>query len=274
MSRLLTEPITEKDIAIAKIISGKSAGDEVYLNMELCSGKCKQFSACCDEAEQLPLKKIQVRDGTFMPMPHPSNPQHGFIFGATGCGKSVFCANYVKQYQKLFPENPIYLVSYVDEDPSVDKIRGLIRIPLQDIVDGEISGKSIKDSLIIFDDVDALPQRPDDPPDDWKPKEVFQKVEDLRDQLLTTGRHYGVSVLVTSHLGCDFKHTKKPINESAFCVIYPKCGNFAQVDRILRVYAGLTKKQVLMIQEIPSRWIYFYKQFPNYIVSEKNVILL
>lgn len=274
MSRLLTERVSDSDIPIAKIVSGRSAGDSIYLNVDLCNGKCKHRGACCEEAEQMPLKKIQLRDGLFMPVPHPSNPQHGFIFGATGCGKSVFCSNYVKQYQKLFPDNPIYLVSYVEDDPSIDKIRGLVRIPLEHITDGEISGKTLSDSLIIFDDVDALPPKPDSPPDDWSAKAVFQKVEELRDQLLTTGRHFGVSVLVTSHLGCDFKHTKKPINESGFVVIYPKCGNFAQVDRILRVYAGLTKKQVLMIQEIPSRWIYFYKQFPNYIVSEKNVILL
>ena len=274
-NRLLFEPITKSDIAVAEIVSGNSAGTEIWLNTESCEGKCRRPGPCCEEAEQTPMKRINLKDGKMVPMPREDTASHGFIFGPTSSGKSVFCVEYAQQYQRIYPDNPIYLVSYVEEDDSIDKIDGLIRIPLDDIINGDITGKAIENSLIIFDDVDALPPKPEGvDPQDFNAKEIFAKVEELRDQLLTTGRHFGVSCLITSHLGADFKHTKKPINESSFVVVFPRAGNFAQVDRILRVYAGLTKKQVSEIQQLPSRWVYLYKHFPNYIVHEKGIYLL
>jgi len=272
---LLFEPIAKSDIAVAKIVSGQSAGEEIWLNTESCEGKCRRMGPCCEEANQTPMRKINLKDGKMIPLPREDTASHGFIFGPTSSGKSVFCGEYALEYQKTYPDNPIYLISYVEEDDSIDKIKGLIRIPLEEIMSGEITGEALHDSMVIFDDVDALPPKPQGvEPEDFNAKAIFAKVEELRDQLLTTGRHFNVSVLVTSHLGADFKHTKKPINESSFVVVFPRAGNFAQVDRILRVYAGLTKKQVSEIQQLPSRWVYLYKHFPNYIIHEKGIYLL
>jgi chromosomal replication initiation ATPase DnaA len=41
-----------------------------------------------------------------------------YITGASGSGKSYYTKQYCDQYRKLFPKNPIYLISSINEDSS------------------------------------------------------------------------------------------------------------------------------------------------------------
>jgi hypothetical protein len=39
-----------------------------------------------------------------------------YVAAQSGAGKSYFCTQYLKEYIKMHPKNPIYLFSYLDED--------------------------------------------------------------------------------------------------------------------------------------------------------------
>ena len=276
MAKLVIEPQTKLDVPLAEVINGEDDGVMIYQSAECCEkhsiGEKKRCCKNCLGCESQTFKEFLIEDrGKIIPIA-PTLPRHGFIFGPTGCGKSDFCYKYASSYQESNPNNPVYLISYVDEDSTIDRIKDLIRIPMSDIIDGQITGKNLKNSLVIFDDVDSKPPVPEDK--SYEPKELFKLIEDTRDAMLTTGRHDGISVLVTSHLGADALKTKKSINESGFIVVYPKAGAFQQIDRIMRIYNGLSKPQLKKLQELPSRWVMLQKSYPPLVIHEKGVYLL
>ena len=45
-----------------------------------------------------------------------------FIAGESGSGKSYFVAQYAKNYHKMFPKNEVFLISYLDRDPTLDDL--------------------------------------------------------------------------------------------------------------------------------------------------------
>jgi|HubBroStandDraft_5_1064220.scaffolds.fasta_scaffold05393_6 hypothetical protein len=309
--KLVFSKVTRKDRPICEVRGGASEGTIVYINeghcCNDCSDKCyKKKTKCCDdclsgisgggctqcggkmkkemfegmeihdmlraidnfrqrETTQV-LREFRIHDnGTMVPIPKRT-PEHGFIFGATGSGKSVFCTMYAMMYQKLNSKkqsNVVYLITNIAEDPEIDKIPNLIRIPIDDIMNDLVAPGPIHDCMIIFDDVDAIPE-----------KDKFTKVERLRDQMLTTGRHFGISCLVTSHLGANFQRTKVPINESGFVVVFPRGGNWNQIHRILNTYGGLDRQQEDTIRKLPSRWVLVNKTYPPFVVYEKGCYLL
>lgn len=284
--KLVFEPLTKKDIAICEVVGGQNNGLVIYINQGHCCDKCSMMckrtkKKCCNDClssiyggchscennqysphYQTPIKEFKIFNNSEMiPLPK-DKPEHGYIFGKTGSGKSAFCVKYANKYQELF-DNPVYLISNVNKDEEIDKIKDLIRIPIEDIKEDKITPESIHDSLIIFDDVDSISD-----------KKISNMVEKLRDLLLTTGRHHNVYCLITSHLGANFNHTKVPINESAFVVIFPRGGNWVQLDRILKNYCGLDREEETKIKRLQSRWVMINKNYPSYVVYEKGCYLL
>jgi len=302
--QLVFEQLNERDIPIAEITGGRNDGTAVYLDQgpccENCSAKCKRAKQkCCGGCAGGCYIREGVKDfeiegqGTMLPIPLPTGSQHIFVSGQSGCGKSTWVANYANMYQEVYPKNQVYLISFVPEDGSaIDGIRDLVRLPLKVIVDGEVNARNLGHSLVIFDDVDAMPERIEVPEtkeeedeekpkkgrkkeaDKYAPKEIFKRVEELRDQLLTKGRHSGISVIVTSHLACDAIRTKRPINESQAVVIFPKCGTAHQDESILKKYCGFKPKMIEEVKSLPSRWVMYRKVHPGYILYEKGVYLV
>ena len=80
-----------------------------------------------------------------------------YVVGASGSGKSYFTRQFADQYRKLYPKRKIYLVSSLTEDSSIDKIKDLKRIKLTpEFLADDIQAGDFKDSLVIFDDCEAL----------------------------------------------------------------------------------------------------------------------
>ena len=79
-----------------------------------------------------------------------------YITGPSGSGKSYYTRNYILEYKKLFPKNNIYIFSSLDSDETLDKIPKIKRVKFTEkflLYDFKIT--DFKDSLVIFDDVDA-----------------------------------------------------------------------------------------------------------------------
>jgi chromosomal replication initiation ATPase DnaA len=80
-----------------------------------------------------------------------------YITGASGSGKSYYTQLYCSEYKKLYPKNEIYLFSSINEDSSIDKIKGLQRFILDDaFLKEEITAEDFKNSMVIFDDTDVI----------------------------------------------------------------------------------------------------------------------
>jgi hypothetical protein len=75
---------------------------------------------------------IELEDGfKFCLAPRPVKEKERttlFIAGESGAGKSHFIREYAKRYKAMFPKNQIYLISYLDEDETLDAFKEIIRI--------------------------------------------------------------------------------------------------------------------------------------------------
>jgi len=81
-----------------------------------------------------------------------------YVAAQSGAGKSHFCMEYLKEYIKLYPKNPVYLFSYLDEDETIDKVKKLQRFDInsKEFMDEELDPKEFKDCCIVLDDIEMI----------------------------------------------------------------------------------------------------------------------
>ena len=187
-----------------------------------------------------------------------------YITGASGSGKSYYTKAYCDQYRKLFPKNPIYLISSINEDSSIDKVKNMKRIKLtNELLMTDLKADDFKDSLVIFDDTDCLTN-----------KIMRMKVNGILNMLLETGRHTNTSVIYTSHLATNGLDTKRILNEAHSITIFPHSLGGRSLKYLLENYFGLDKHQIKKIKTLPSRWVTLIKSFPMVVLSEKEAFVL
>ena len=108
-----------------------------------------------------------------------------YITGRSGSGKSYFIKDYVNNYYKVVnKKRPIYCFSALSEDKTIDQIKNLRRIKLDDefLNDDEITINDFAKSCVIFDDTDVIKSKP-----------ILEKVNQLMNQMLETGRHHEIT---------------------------------------------------------------------------------
>lgn len=186
-----------------------------------------------------------------------------YLTGASGSGKSHYASGLAQQYSKQYPNNDIYLFSAVKTDPILDKLKKLMRIDLTKFMAQDIDIEDFKDSLVVYDDCDSLPD-----------KNIKKKVMGLQDRILQEGRHHCISCIVTSHLSCSGKETKMILSEAHSITFYPMSLQGRNLKYLLEQYMGLDRNQIAKIKKIKSRWITFCKTMPQVILSEKEVYVL
>lgn len=185
-----------------------------------------------------------------------------YIFGPSGSGKSVFCANYAKAYSMMHPDDKIYLFSKLSDDESIDVIDP-IRIPmdLESLAGLDIS--DLENSLCIFDDTDSE-----------STNKLTKALDKIRGDILEEGRHFCISCLITTHMACNYKKTRSVLNETHRIVIFPQSGSSHQNEYLLKHYGGLKKDKINEIMELPSRWVSISTNAPKHITHENGIFLL
>ena len=198
-------------------------------------------------------------------VPFPKNEsQRLYVSGPTGSGKSTYCSKYIKNYLRLpcNKNNRFFIFSDVETDDILDKLKP-IRVRLDEQLKDPIEPSVLKDSIILFDDIDSTPN-----------KQVKKCVETLRDGLMTRGRHENITTLCTSHLMTNYRETRVVLNEASHITFFPRCGNSYAIDLVLKKYCGLSKEQTEKAMNLDSRWVTICKVYPMYVLYSHGVYLL
>jgi len=206
--------------------------------------------------------EMELTQGTFQLVPNKDKErQILYVLGASGSGKSFFTASYALEYHKMYPKRPIYILSYVDSDSSIDRIKTAKRIRLdKEFIDTELDSEDFRESLVIFDDCDAISDKP-----------LKLKIRDILTKLLNTGRHTCTSVVYLSHIACSGLETKGILNEAHAITFFPMSLGGRTRKYLMDNYLGLNKEQQKRIDKIESRAITIVKTYPMCILAEKGV---
>ena len=119
----------------------------------------------CETAGKNDFKSIDVDDPYYFALaPRPLKEKERmtlFVAGEAGAGKSYYVREFVKRYNEMFPNNPIYSISYLDEDATLDAYKKIKRIKA---FDNEFLNNCMKldlktefkNTFVIFDDIDSV----------------------------------------------------------------------------------------------------------------------
>lgn len=227
---------------------------------------------CVSETETglvRPFKEMSLKeheDQYFQLIPNPETERNIlYITGSSGSGKSYFTKKYCREFARVFPKRPIYLISSIDKDESVDDIKNLKRLKLKstEFMEEEFVIDDFKDCLVIFDDTDCITD-----------KKLRTKVNSILGMILETGRHTNTYCIYTSHLATAGNDTKRILNECHSITFFPKTMGGRMMKYLCEGYLGLDKREIEHLKKIPSRSITVMKTYPRTVVGEKNVFLL
>lgn len=219
-------------------------------------------------------REIIIKDeGKIIPLPNTNNSEVLYIGGPRDSGKSYYTTQYIKEFQKCFPDKDIFLFSRVEEDGNLDKIEGITRIKLDMKLLKEIDTKeTLNNSICIFDDIDT-----------GSDKKICEKLIQIRDDVIKCGRDQknndarignDIYCVCTNHQITDYKKTRDLLNECTSITVFPKSGSTYGITRALKLYCGLSKNNIERILSLPSRWVTIYRRYPIYCIYEKGCYLL
>ena len=235
-------------------------------------GKKKLFITDPDSKDvKHPEREIVLGDGTedvFQLIPNPETERSVLmICGASGSGKSYFAKNYINEYKKIYPKNKIYVFSNLSSDPSIDTIKNLQRVNVKDpeFLDDEIELDDIKNSLVLFDDVECISSKP-----------IKNKINAIADMCLEVGRHSRTTVLFLVHTACNGASTKKILNECHSITLFLKTLGGKALHYLLSSYLSLDGGQIKKLKRMKKfgRALTITKTYPQVALTDKKVYIV
>jgi len=241
--------------------------------------------------QYIQLHKDKVADqntlkGThFHIVPNLQNRQIIYVAGASGSGKSYFTAHFIKDFLALDKNKSrkVYIFSRLAEDKVFDDIikaeekrvasskKSEDEVPpvrvhrvtidqtlITDPID--IQEEVEKGSLLVFDDIDTITGK------------IGKAVYALIDDVLQCGRHFNLSMIITSHLinGNNRNFSRMVHNESHFTVLFPYGLSRKHIDYYSNTYLGISKAQIAMFYKL-GRSVVISKHYPQYVLSETQI---
>jgi len=243
---------------LAVVKGGEHDGDVIYLNREIPGTNTKSKAAAAKDYPSLKL----TDEGIFQQIPNKTVERDvGVVVGSSGSGKSTYIRNYIIEYKKAYKGREVYVFSNLTEDKNLDSVRPK-RVRIDDsLIEDPLTMEDFRDSLLIFDDTDVIPD-----------KAHKAAVYSLLDQALQTGRHFNTSVIISQHLP-NSKHLRVALTEMYWFCYFP-WGATGSTKYVLENYCGVDVKNLAKIKATKSRWATVYKNFPQCVLTEKNIFLL
>jgi hypothetical protein len=214
---------------------------------------------------------VELEDGfTFQLAPRPVKEKERmtlFVAGEAGAGKSYFIREYAKKYHKMFPDNPMYLVSYKDEDPILDAYEEIVRLHalapefLHECLD--IDFNEFRDTFFIFDDIDSIVN-----------KKIKETIYGLLNKMLRLGRTYGISVAYIGHALYGSNEIKQVLFEAQSITIFLRYLTYKKLKYLLEVYLGFSKNQIEQIRKIKDRSVTLVKGTDKIILSDTQCFVM
>jgi len=231
------------------------------------NGKIVSVSINDDLKVKNGFENLHLDDGKFQHIPDGTNKDNLreilYITGASGSGKSTYTRNYLKEYKKKYKNNPIYLFSALKKDKSIDDMKPL-RINISDtLIEDPITIEDLKNSIVIFDDVDSIQN-----------KTHREAVFKILNEIAQTGRHTNTSMIVTNHLSTNGKDTRIILNECNSVTYFPHSGSSRGINYLLQNYLGVDKDIIKKIKNSKSRWATIFKNYPQICMTERDIFLM
>lgn len=243
----------KKGNTIAMIDGGKGDGKILFVNPKIIKR---------DEEE------IVLKNGKFLPIPPAKGRSVVYIAAPSGAGKTTFAAEYIKAYLAIFPEKDFFIFSRTDAKD--DKaFRGMkysqVKIDKSLIEDPiDITKELTNGCIILFDDVNTIL-------DDKIKKEVDKLMADI----MEVGRKLNISIVITNHLVIpnEKKIARTILNECQSLTVFPKSGSVQQIRYCLKNYFGYDDKQIKEFLKEDTRWIMFFKSYPQIVLTERKCFI-
>lgn len=296
----------DRSIPIAKVVGGPLDGIRVWQREEdpeapLAENSCKcecgktfetpkscmkhRNSTCSymkklrkmiesDTVPDIPFSDVTLVDGTFQVLPYQVSMEDGtpcftqriYVAGQSGCGKSRWAGNWLREYQERYPEKEIIAICHTDmgSDPAYSGVD----VEQLDLDDEEfielcreqvLAGGLIQDQICLFDDIDKL---------EGPAKETANR---LLGQTIMMGRKQGIPVCFCNHLGADRHATRDILNGATAIVVFPRGGSPGQLDYLLKKHVGLSNIGARGLMEDRPRWAYVHRNYPSYVMTEKRL---
>lgn len=225
------------------------------------------------EIPEEPFDDVDLKDGNFRVLPYeisfedgtPSYTQRIYIAGQSGCGKSRWAGNWIRDYVERYPDKEVFTCCHtpINEDPAYKDIEAE-QVDLDDpdfaeLCEEEVlAGGLLEGKICIFDDIDKLE------------KQAKTTAQRLLGQTLMMGRKQGIPVCFCNHLGADRNATRDILNAATAAVVFPRGGSPGQLDYLLKKHVGLSTVGVRAILEGRPRWAYVHREHPCYVLTNKR----
>jgi hypothetical protein len=248
--------------ALCKIVSEDKKRKDV--NIYFATHKDKDKIKYPIESIELDDKNESMQHMPYTMKDEGNTRQILYVSGASGSGKSYYASSYIKEYVKMFPKNDVFVVSSLDKDEQLDSIKNVKRIKLDEkFCDTGFSIDDFKDSMVVYDDTETIANNM-----------VQEKITNIMNLILTTGRHTNTFAINTSHATNGGHRTKLILLESHSVTLFLQTMGDRALKYFLETSFGLGKKQIDQIKELESRWITICRTIPVSVIHEKGIFIL
>ena len=207
-------------------------------------------------------KQLKVSDGIIQIVP-PSHHWAMSVYGASGCGKSTFVGKFMNEYKKKHKDRPVYVFSSVTDDPAFKKAKPVYIKIDESILSDPFMVHEFGKGLVVFDDLESLRN------------DLFSAVNKFRDQCLEVGRHHSINTISINHVIQGGAITKRLQNEANITILYPRT-NVSAINKLCKSQYGMSNNDIKELIEMgkTSRWVCISRDYPSFIVSEKQIKVL
>jgi hypothetical protein len=184
------------------------------------------------------------------------------VCGPSGSGKTNWTKDYIGWFNKIFPDNNVWVFSRLEDDTKLDKLN-IQRIIMDDNIKGldiHQNEEILDGDCLVFDDIDTILD-----------SDIKNNVLSIIQDALETGRHKNLYVVITRHmLYTDTRQNNMIYNEITRLVFFQKTCNRSQIATVLARQFGIKGIDRDQLLQVPGNWLCLSRN-PSYYMTEYEI---